>query len=286
MPELLMARAGEGAGDQLMALAAAHGWASHYNTKVQLEYHWNRPEDYKWVESDPEHMAERTDRMHSKLLYPETVEVIHLWGSDLFDYHGTYDGTEKSTELRRVINPKKWLFPRKPDAHSISCDNVPFGKQQGYAEWSFSEKPTQAKTIAFWDYNLNRELPNGNKVPGEYLWGEIRSRLSESFPDHQIINLTYRDSFEEAYRVIRDCEFCVGYDGMWHLVARNFGKLFITYTRNMGHSHGNTNPVCSAFNTRQILGYIESLGKNEDYLTREKNLALRHHQFRMEFYNL
>jgi hypothetical protein len=280
-----MARAGEGAGDQLMALNIAHAWASHYNTKVELEYHWNRPEDYKWVESDPERMAERTDRMHSKLLYPETVEVIHLWGSDLFDYHGTYSMGEEGLHLRREISYKRWLFPRKPDASYIS-NQVPFAKQLGSAEWTFSEKPTQSKTIAFWDYSLNKELPNSNKVPREYLWEEIRAQLSESFPEHRIVNLTYRDTFEEAYSVIRDCEFCVGYDGMWHRVARNFGKLFITHTLMMDYSHRNTNPVCSTFNSRQILGYIESLGKNEDYLMREKNLASRHHEFRMEFYDL
>ncbi len=287
MPELMMARAGEGAGDQLMALNAAHAWASHYNTKVELEYHWHRPEDYKWVESDPECMAERTDRVHSKLLYPETVEVIHLWGSDLFDYHGTHgrEGKNADIDLRREIDPKRWLFPKKPDAGSLH-DSVPFGKQLGFAEWSFSEKPTQSKTIAFWDYSLNKEMPNENKIPKEYLLDEVLSQLSESFPDHQIIHLTYRDTFEEAYNVIRDCEFCVGYDGMWHVLARNFGKLFVTYTRNMRHSHENTNPVCSAFNSRQILGYIESIGKNEDHLRREQTLALRHHQFRMEFYDL
>jgi hypothetical protein len=35
----------------------------------------------------------------------------------------------------------------------------------------------------------------------------------------------------KAYEEIKRAEFCLGYDGMWHMVARNFGIPMITCTK-------------------------------------------------------
>jgi len=276
--ELLMARAGEGAGDQLLALNCAHAWANWYNTPVELEYHWTRPEDFKFVEGDPERMAERTDLMHSKMLRSELVTIEHVWGSDVFEYHNT----QHNDRLRGKLNPKRWFFPLRDEALHGNR-GIPFGQHAGAAEWEFAEQPTQTKTIAVWDYAKNKHPPQEIKIVREYLWEEIREKLAEVFPDHKIIHLTYRDSFEKAYSTIRDCQFCVGYDGMWHLVARNFGKLFVNHTHNMAHSHSHTNPLCSAFRTRQVLEYIELLGE-EGFFKNESRVASKYHDMRMGYY--
>ena len=275
--ETLMARAGEGAGDQVLALNCAHAWAHWYNTPVELEYHWVAPEDFKFVETDPERMAERTDLIHSKMLHSELVSIEHVWGSDVFEYHNSQD----DIILRGKINPKKWFFPRRDDApHS---DMLPFGHWGAAAEWEFAEAPTHSNTIAVWDYKENKDRPQAIKIADEYLWDEIWEKLAEVFPDHKMIRLSYRDSFDKAYTTIRDCHFCVGYDGMWHLLVRNFGKLFVNHTYDMQHSHTNTNPLCSAFRTRQVLHYIELLGEPV-FLKSECAIASRYHEKRMDQY--
>lgn len=275
--ELLMARAGEGAGDQMMALNCAHAWAKLYNVKVELEYHWNHEEDFKVVPSDQEQMAERTNLMHSKMMQPELVKLEHVWGSDVFEYHNS----NNDLELRRLIRPRKWFFPK--GRGNLHRRQSPFGAQSGQAEWSFSESPSDSRKIVMWDFEENLEAPKDFKMTSGISWKEIRATAKSLFPDYEFVHLTYRDSFERAYSEIKDCSFCLGYDGMWHLVARNFGKLFVTSTSDILHPHKLTNPLCSAFRGEQIFGYLEKLSK-EPFLRMEQSVARNAHSRRMSFY--
>lgn len=272
----IMARAGEGGGDQLLALNCAHAWAHLYGTKVELEYHWVSKEDFKYVASDPEFMSERVDLMHSKLLRPELVHVEHVWGSDVFEYHNAHD----DLELRRTMVIKKWFIPKTSD--DLHPYGRPFSALDGQAEWGFAEIPTKQKKIVMWDYAENRESPKEFKI--HRLWDtDMFETLTNTFPEYDIVRLTYRDSFARAYEEIRDCEFCFGYDGMWHIVARNFGKLFVNLTNDILHTHRMTNPRCAAFDDEKVYEYLSKL-KDKEFLASEQKRTEDYHTMRMNQY--
>lgn len=276
--QVLMARAHEGGGDQILALNCALAWAKTYNVTVELEYHWQSEQDFKYVESDPDFLGERFDLMHSKMKEPHLLQVEHVWGSEVFEYHGATD----DYDLRRIITPRKWFMPHQNNLHP---NHVPFGAQLGQAEWTFSDSPKVSNKIVVWDYELNKEPPRKYKTSLCLTWSEVIESTQKLFPDHEIVVLSYRDSFERAYMEIKDCAFCLGYDGMWHLVARNFGKLFVTMTGDVSHTHRNTNPLCSAFFVEddQILGYLSRL-TDPEYLSVEQDIASRYHEKRMRWY--
>lgn len=267
-----MARAGEGAGDQILALNCAFAWAKQHKTIVELEYHWVSDQDFKYVDSDPEFMGDRVDLMHSKMQEPELVHVEHVWGSVIFEQQ-TYED---------VSAPRKWYFPNN---RGLLHDKVPFSGHAGRAEWSFSEPPRETNKIVVWDYEQNREPPREYKTSLDFTWSEVIDVARKLFPEHEIVSLSYRDSFEKAYNEIRNCSFCLGYDGMWHLVARNFGKLFVTQTGDVRHTHENTYPNCSAFNVSgdHIIKYLSRLSDPE-YLKVEQGIARRYHEKRMSWY--
>ena len=282
MPDLIMARAGEGAGDMVLALNNSFAWAELYKTTVELEYHWVSDKDFKYVDTDPETMGERVDLMHSKMLNPELVRVEHVWGSDVFEYHNAHN----NLALRAKIQPRKFFYPKKEGGGHLHphIHNVPFGGKQGQAEWEWAEKPTISKKIVMWDFDLNREGVKEYKVPNRGIdWIHIREKAYELFPDYEFVHLTYRDSFQKAHDEIRDCAFCLGYDGMWHMVLRNFGKLFVTFTDNISHAHKNTVPSCSAFRDEQIFEYLERLSDPE-FLAKEQRFSQYMHNRRMKWY--
>jgi len=277
-----MARAGEGAGDMVLALNNCFAWAELYKTTVELEYHWVSDKDFKYVDADPETMGERVDLMHSKMMNPELVRVEHVWGSDVFEYHNAHN----NLRLRAKIQPRKFFFPKKVGGGHLHphINQVPFGGKMGQAEWEWAEKPTISKKIVMWDFELNREGVKEYKVPNRGIdWVHIREKAYELFPDYEFVHLTYRDSFQKAHDEIRDCAFCLGYDGMWHMVLRNFGKLFVTFTDNMSHCHANTVPSCSAFRDGQIFDYLERLSDPE-FLAKEQRFSQYMHNRRMKWY--
>ena len=289
--DILMTKAGPGAGDMLTALNCAYGWAAHYDVNVELEYHWSEPKDFFYHSADPEKLGERIQTMsrYMKSVSPNTVEVINVWNSDLFDYHGA-----QGDYLERYkLNPIRWILP--PDKVNDSLhftgkqkrNNTPFGSFYGMAEWDWEEPAIEdKKKIVYWDYSQNREEPQEMKITNSFSSLFAKTELQKiAFPDYELVELTYRDSFEHAYNHIRDCSFCIGYDGMWHMIARNFGKLFICATGNPQHTQRHTNPGSAAFfNEYMFFGYIYKVAENREFLEKEINYAKMFHQRRMEWY--
>lgn len=282
---VLMSRAGEGAGDQILALNCALAWAYLYETPVELEYHWYYDQDVKYVDGDPEMMGERTDLMLSKMWKPDLIHLEHVWGSDVFNYHGgDFLFTEEALEYRRIVQPRKWFLPQVTGSKELHKKNIPFGGLTAQAEWTWAEEPSTSKKIVIWDFEQNREAVKDYKNVNRGIdWIHIREKAYKLFPDYEFVDLTYRDSFQKAYDEIRDCAFCLGYDGMWHLVARNFGKLFVTFTDNIQHAHKATYPSCAAFWNEQLFDYLEKL-TDPEYLKIEQDVAYRWHRRRMEWY--
>ena len=288
--DILMTKAGPGAGDMLSALNSACAWAAHYNTDVELEFHWNVPEDYLYHPKDKEKVGERATMILEDLKDSHRVNLVHVWDSTLFDYHNS----DHNSKLRRLINPIRWIVPSvysKDELHIGSSSGndklVPFSLFFGGAEWDFKESPPEEpkKKIVVWSWELNREPPQEMKMfPMD--WGTfIRSDLLLMFPGYQIVELTYRDSYRKAYSEIKDCSFCVGYDGMWHLIPRNFGKLFVSITGNNTHSIKHTNPSSASFVfPGQFYGFLNDMANSPDVMKKELSYAKSFHKKRMEWY--
>tara|TARA_R110002153_G_scaffold220430_2_gene372896 strand:+ start:947 stop:1768 length:822 start_codon:yes stop_codon:yes gene_type:complete len=271
--KLLMAKAGEGAGDMVLTLNIAHTHARYFNTDVELEYHWRQKEDYKVMPQDPETVVERMDDMNSRMANPDRVEVIHLFDSDIFYTQGNpsmWEGTKEALRERALFEPKRWF----PNVHSYMPEGL------NHARYLWSEKPTTTKTIVTWDSSENvNVLRNTKKTRND--WGYMRDYIQDRFPEHKIISLSYRDSFDTAYNAIRDCEFCFGYDGMWHLVAENFGKLLVVISEY--ESRWSATPDASMHTSKKILPYIDLLSDTQ-FLRSEQTRMKEIHNRHMEWF--
>ena len=265
--EVLMAKAGEGAGDMVVSLNVAHWWANHYGTVVELEYHWREKQDFKVMPQDPETVAERMDDMHSRMANPNRVEVIHLFDSDIFYTQGDpsmWEEGEAALIKRIEYKPTRWFFPRIPDIVSENTETGNVLRPRG--QWS--EKPRTTKTIVMWDSSQNADVLRYTKKT-RCDWGYMRDYIQDRFPEHKIISLSYRDSFDTAYNAIRDCEFCFGYEGMWHLVAENFGKLLICLTEQ--DAEMTATPDAKVLSGKRVLPYIDAIS-NKETLKQEQTL--------------
>lgn len=269
--DTLMTKAGSGAGDMVAALNVAHWWANHYRTDVELEYHWREKQDFKVMPQDPETVAERMDDMTSRMANSHLVEVIHLFDSDIFYTQGDEDmwGDDETALQQRIdLKPKRWFFP-------WPSDNIPMNQTRPRGRWS--EEPTTTKTIVTWDSSENSKVLRDSKKTRND-WGYMRDYIQDRFPEHKIISLSYRDSFDTAYNAIRDCEFCFGYDGMWHLVAENFGKLLICLTEQEAST--NATPDAKVLSGNRVLPYIDVIS-NKETLKQEQTLSYDMWQYRI-----
>ena len=270
--DILMAKAGEGAGDMVLALNICHTWAIYHNTDVELEYHWREKQDFKVMPEDPETVAERVNNMNTRMPNPDRVTVIHLFDSDIFFTQGSpsiWESGPEALEERRLLTPKRWF----PDIAPMVA--------MGSARYRWSEEPTTTKTIVTWDSSQNTYPLRKNKKTRND-WGYMRDYIQDRFPEHKIISLSYRDSFDTAYNAIRDCEFCFGYDGMWHLVAENFGKLLVVLNDHHGEYKTLITPDASIHNSDEILPYIDSIS-DKQFLRSEQTRMKETHQGHMEW---
>jgi len=262
--DLLMAKGGEGAGDMVSALNICHTWARVYNTDVELEYHWVEKQDFKVMPEDPETVGERMHAMNSKMVDPDRVHVEHIFDSDIFLYTNTHGTTERDRRNRAIVNPRRWFFPRDkmPDENIV----VPF-RHPIEPRVAWKESATTGKTIVMWNSWKNKDpLRKTKKTRND--WGYMEDYIQDRFPEHKIIHLSYRDSFDTAYNAIRDCEFCFGYEGMWHLVAENFGKLLICLTQE--DAIYTATPEAKVLNDKQVLPYIDRISDKEALLNEQR----------------
>lgn len=285
--ENIHCRVGEGAGDMVGQLNTAFAWAATYNRPVCLNIHWGRahPVDYKVVETDPESVLERYQHMHERMHMNHMVRLSHVFNSDMFSYLETlFD--QPDNELRRKHAPHRWIFESGPLIHDWihggdpeEPARLPFASIGG-PEWKWEREPMSGDTIVFWNYINNFENIKEHKdYPFDYMiWRAIELDLPTLFPNHNIIQVSYRDDFRYIHDLIADCAFCIGYDGMWHTVARNFGKMFLTATGDLNIVHKCTNPMAPAFSTpTQFFDFLLNCARTEGYLKREQDLAMMYH---------
>jgi len=285
--DILMTKAGPGAGDMLSSLNCACAWAKHYDVDVELEYHWKESQDFFYHPKDTEKLGQRAHMILQDLRGSERVNLVHVWESDLFEYHNSHH----NHSLRRKINPIRWIVPsdRAKDILHIGKHHkdrlVPFSISSGSAEWEFKESGETKKKIVVWSWEKNRESPQEMKIVNIDWELFIHNDLRLMFPDYEIVELTYRDSYRKAYSEIKDCSFCVGYDGMWHVIPRNFGKLFVCITGNNYHCLKHTNPGSAAFLLPgQFYGFLNSMAESPEKMKKEINYTKLYHTKRMEWY--
>ena len=285
MEEILHTRGGEGAGDIIGALNVAAAWSAHYNRHVHLCLHWGKDRygnpytgDFKVMPEDPESIEDRYRHVYERLWKNDIFSYENVWGSDMFSY---VDMLMEDNELRRKYKPKRWIS--ESGALEDTEEAIPFHKGCG-AEWRWNELPTVKKKICAWSPLQNSEdIKSYKSHPlGVIHWNDLFNSLRYMFPDYEIVKLTYRDDFRDVYEHIRDCAFCIGYDGMWHVVAKNFGKLFITATTDISVSHSVTNPHAPAFRLpEQFYQFIHNCAYEEGFLKREQELAHSYHNYRL-----
>lgn len=226
--QLLMARGLVGAGDLIGFCNTANCWGQVHHQPVELEIHYREKEDFKVLPQDPETVFERLMSIHSKMQYHQEVDIEVIFDSDIFFYCGEEAETDPS--IRSQLDYRRWFM-----SDAVEGQTLPF---EGYGLRSvggchtvppsvWKDKGTLANTIVFWDPLDNAQpLPWWKQTRSD--WKYMQDYIRGKFPDHELIRLTYRDSFEDAYNAIQKCDFCFGYDGMWHIVADNFGKLVLT----------------------------------------------------------
>jgi len=205
MTEKVRWRGTWGVGDFMNALNVCHNYSFKNNIKVNLEMHWEHDEDYLHHPDDPETIIERMEWIHSQYHRRDDVTITHVYNSDLFPHGNTNPDKNKKRFYfdsgfsdNEETPPNDWIF--KPEAF----------------------KPKRTKLV-FWTPTYNSEPPRKWK---RFLtnddWYDIIKILSGKgwIP----VELTYRTPIRDAFKQIQEADIIVCYDGMWHYIARNFGK--------------------------------------------------------------
>lgn len=229
--DVILARGAEGAGDIIFQLNLAHAWSALHDTVVELVIHWSAEKDYHIHPIDPETAWQRYQLMHEKYFENHRVYLRSEWGSDEF---ALVEQLKDNQALRKKLRPPRVKFPNCTRKMPMGFNWIMPFAEMGCASWRFEEKARAHGKIVVWsprdnidpvkDYKREKDIKQVN-------WDQtLFEKVPASFPEHDIVELTYRDSFIKAYQEIKQADFCVGYDGMWHMVARNFGVPFITAT--------------------------------------------------------
>ena len=198
-----------GVGDFMMALNVCHNYAFANKKRINLEMHWEHDEDYLHHPNDPETIVDRMTWIHNKYHRQDDVVVTHVYNSDLFEGGAFNNKADKD----------RYYF----DSDAFTPTGAPPN------DWIFKpeELVSKRKKIVLWTPTYNKEPPRSWK---RFLtnddWYDIIKLLS--WEGWILVELNYRTPIKDAYKQIQECDFVVCYDGMWHYIARNFGKpMFI-----------------------------------------------------------
>lgn len=274
--EQVHVRGGVGAGDVIHHLNVAHSWSKCYECAVHLLVHWEESEEFWYVKGDPESAQQRYHHVHERMKESDRVTVEHVYRSDLF---AMSEELRNDSELRRKVDP-----PR------VITDSREFRDTQHYniygsPAWEWKDEPTEEKVVVCWHQYKNREdIRDYKSIPfdGDQWRIVLVHELTNMFPEHQFKMFNYRSDFRDVYEWVRKADFCVGYDGMWHGVARNFSKVFVTATGDLSLVHSITNPNTPAFvYAHQFWAYLNQL-RDSSFLKSEQEYMKRVNEARMK----
>lgn len=200
----ILVRGTPGAGDFMFTMSSALYVANLLDTKLNVIFYWDHDADYQHHFEDPESIFEKIDYFHSLCYRNELVTYEHIYN---FDVKNMFDG-------RMMLN--------------LERDSKGHGKYipKGLCSWKFKphlyRKPFENK-VAVWRFKFNAEVPNRWKTmyTNEH-WEEVVNSVREQ--GYDVVELCYRTPIREAFYHIQTARFCMGYDGMWHYLARMLYK--------------------------------------------------------------
>ena len=89
---------------------------------------------------------------------------------------------------------------------------------------------TIPKKIVLWRQTFNAAAPRSFKRAFDNDgWNYIVKSLQDQ--GYNVVEIDYRTPIREVMYHISNCEATVGYEGMWHMVAKNFWKPMIIFTK-------------------------------------------------------
>jgi len=275
--EIVHVKGGVGAGDVILHLNTAFSWSTYYEDSVRLYVHWEEPEEFWYVDGDPESIQQRYLHAHERMLESDRVSLEHVYGSDMFAFSEELKNNE---DLRREANPPRILTESR-DFVGTYVDMI-----YGGSAWAWKDEPTNEDIVVCWHQYANREAPHSykNACFSARDWEQvIMEEMPMLFPNYRLKVFSYRDDFREVYDWVRRAKFCVGYDGMWHGIARNFGQVFVSVTGDMRLSQALTNPNAPIFHyPHQFYGYLNQL-RDSSFLESEQAYMRRCNSLRMEY---
>ena len=243
-----------GVGDFQHALNVCHQYCFDYRIKVNLEMHWQHAKDYLHHPKDPETIVERMEWLHTKYHRQEDVTVTHVFNSDLFEAGNVNPNREKA----------RFYF----DSDKYHPTSAPPN------DWIFKEEEfvPKKRKIVIWTPHYNSEPPRGwKKFLTNDDWHDIIKLLT--WEGWILVELTYRTPIKDAYKQIQECDFIFSYDGMWHYIAKNFGKpIFIPSWEPI--THYNTPQAVTKHSRERVFEFISDGAEGfEPGLTEMKNKA-------------
>jgi len=197
-----------GIGDFMMVLNRMY-WLKHSKRiPIHLEFNWYHDKDYLHHFEEEETIIDRFNYLQSLYLHKSSIKISHVFNSD----------KHYLTE-----NPLKWRYLNsKLDPERHMRDNI----------WTFRKLPykTDMSKVVIYRPTFNAEpARDWKRIITNDQWDEAIDILK--FNGYNVVELTYRSPVREAVYHIGTCNFVVGYDGMWHYVAKNFWKPMIQTSR-------------------------------------------------------
>ena len=234
-----------GIGDSMQALNACHNYAHTNGFTVNLEMHWSHGENYFEHPKDPETIVERTNWIHTQYHNKELVNLTHVFNSDLFPSGN--------------VNPDKQKARFYFDSNAYDPNGGPPNDWIFKAQ-SFTEKK---RKIVIWTPTYNSKPPRKWKrfLTNDDWCGIIKLLSWEGW---NTVELTYRTPIKDAFKEISEADFIVCYDGMWHLIARNFAKPMLIPSWE-GVTAYNT-PQAVKLRNRE--SFLEFIGDGNEHFTR------------------
>jgi len=199
----LLVRGTPGAGDFMFTMSSAFYLSHLLQIPIHLIYYWKHGPDYVHHPEDPESIFEKIDYFHSMCHEKENVTYQHVYN---FDVDDLFQG-------EMILN--LWDV----EISGASGTLVPYMINS----WKFNshvyDNPTTDKKVVMWRSRFNSETPAAWKTSySDKHWDEVEHHLNKQ--GYKITQIDYRTPIREVFYHIQTSEYCFGYDGMWHYVAR------------------------------------------------------------------
>ena len=204
-----------GIGDAMMALNVAHNYSFTYDTPVKLEMHWPHDEDFILDKRDTQTIVEQQKFLHDQYYQNDRVELTHVFKTTLFDYSVPYVEDMRKDKAR-------WYFDEIVNRNIIK-----------FMDWPFKDIPKPKNSFMIednlkgvcWTPMHNSEPPKEWKRQlTEEDWKLSKDRFKTVA---ELEELSYRTPVQNAFQIIKECDFIFCYEGMWHFIARNFAKPIV-----------------------------------------------------------